>query len=86
MKKIVQYFSPEYLKQCQTMSTLNIVKFLEDFRKLHANRESLIPTKSRLISIKIPTDLLDIFRKKSELHGVRYQTQIKQLMREWILK
>jgi predicted DNA binding CopG/RHH family protein len=41
--------------------------------------------KTRLISLKVPEDLLDAFRTKAELHGVRYQTQIKKLMRRWLL-
>jgi len=33
----------------------------------------------------VPQDLLQAFRQKAELAGVPYQTQIKRLMREWVL-
>ena len=85
MKKAVQYFSPEYLEQCREMSPLEIAEFLENYRELHAlNAEN--SSKSRLISIKIPENLLSAFRTEAKLHGVPYQTQIKKLMREWLLK
>ncbi len=40
--------------------------------------------KSKLISIKIPEDLLSEFKSKAQLNGIAYQTQIKKLMRGWI--
>jgi predicted DNA binding CopG/RHH family protein len=33
----------------------------------------------------VPEDLLQAFRQRAELAGVPYQTQIKQLMRQWVL-
>lgn len=78
----VQKFSKEYLDSCAKMSPAEILAFLESFRQLNApeNRES----PSRLISIKIPEDLLRAFRLKAEASGVRYQTQIKKLMEAWL--
>ena len=78
----VQYFSDDYLKQCRAMTPEQIVIFLDDFRRIHARSEPR--SKSRLISIKIPQDLLRAFRRKAELNGSRYQTQIKVLMRDWL--
>lgn len=75
----VQYFSPEYLAQCRKMTPEQIVSFLEDFRALSA----AAPTKSRLISLKVPEPLLAAFRMKAKLSGVPYQTQIKRLMTDW---
>jgi predicted DNA binding CopG/RHH family protein len=66
------------------MSTKDIVEFLENFRELQSAVQSQARAKSRLISIKIPEDLLEAFRKKSALEGVPYQTQIKKLMKEWL--
>ena len=77
----LQYFSDEYLKNCQKLTPMQIVKFLDDFRVLHGRA----PEKSKLISIKIPENLLSIFRKKAELDGTRYQSKIKELMKEWSL-
>lgn len=42
------------------------------------------PTK--LISLKVPEDLLIEFKKKAQKKGHRYQTLIKQLMFEWLQK
>jgi predicted DNA binding CopG/RHH family protein len=53
---------------------------LESFRKL----QSAKPAKSKLISLKVPEDLLEAFKYKAKANGFRYQTQIKQLMRDWL--
>lgn len=82
MKKAVQYFSDEYLLQCREMSTESIVEFVEGFRELHAQNQKR--TRTKLISIKIPEDLLAVFRTRAKLEGVPYQTQIQRLMREWV--
>ena len=77
--KTIQYFTDDYLKQCQSMSLQQKLEFLENFRML---QEKNIP--SKLISIKIPENLLMAFKSKSLAHGQRYQTQIKKLMSEWL--
>lgn len=83
--KALQTFSDEYLEQCKKMKPAQILEFLENFRLLHsANREA--SDKSVLISIKVPQSLLSAFKNLSELHGLKYQTQIKALMKEWIAK
>lgn len=78
--KVVQKFSDDYLQRCREMSKDDIAKFLEDFRRLHGARKS----GSRLISIKVPEDLLEAFKAKARLEGTPYQTQIKELMRNWL--
>lgn len=80
--KALQMFTDDYLENCKKMSSHEILKFLDDFRKLHGNPKSKLP--SKLISIKIPPELLSVFKKKSELLGIPYQTQIKKIMQEWI--
>ena len=77
----VQKFSDEYLDRCREMSSVEIVRFLEDFRRIHGKQRS----KSRLISIKIPEDLLTAFKAKATLEDTRYQTQIKRLMKAWLM-
>ena len=77
----VQYFSDEYLEQCKKMSPDQIVQFLEDFRTLQSAQPTV---KTRLISIKVPEDLLRAFRACCELKDVKYQTQIKKLMSAWL--
>jgi len=32
----VQLFSDEYLERCRKLSTMDIVRFLDDFRRIHA--------------------------------------------------
>lgn len=77
--KAVQYFSDEYLEQCKSFSSEAILDYLESFRLLQQRDD-----KSRLISIKVPESLLAAFRTKAALHQVKYQTQIKNLMAEWV--
>jgi hypothetical protein len=78
----VQLFTDEYLEQCRGMTADQVIRFLEDFRNLHAGR----PTGSKLISLKVPEDLLQAFRQRAKLAGVPYQVQIKRLMRKWVLE
>ena len=79
--KGLQKFSPEYLEQSKRMSSDAIVRFLEDFRRLHGPR-----SKSRLISMKVPEPLLADFKLRCHVEGARYQTQIKALMLAWLEK
>lgn len=76
----VQTFSDEYLARCRELSAMDIVRFLEDFRRIHGRVES----RSRLISLKVPEPLLAAFKIESRLRGVPYQSQIKNLMRRWL--
>ena len=78
--KTVQYFSDDYLEQCKSFTTEAVLEYLENFRRLQAADD-----KSRLISIKVPESLLASFRAKAELHQVKYQTMIKQLMTQWVI-
>jgi predicted DNA binding CopG/RHH family protein len=78
--KAVQRFSDAYLERCREMSSDEIARFLDDFRRIHGNTR----TKSRLISMKVPEDLLAAFKAKARLCGVPYQTRIKSLMIEWL--
>ena len=76
----VQFFSDEYLDRCRSMRPEGILEFLETFRLLQERQRPA----SRLISLKVPEDLLRAFRVKCELEGVRYQTRIKRLMSDWL--
>jgi uncharacterized protein (DUF4415 family) len=79
--KSKQLFTDEYLNECKKMSSTQIAQFLEDFRLSQAP----VSSKSKLISIKVPEDLLEAFREKCKEDGVKYQSKIKDLMRDWIL-
>ncbi len=78
----VQRFSDEYLATCRDMTTKQIIRFVEDFRRLHGGSHA----PSRLISLKVPEDLLEAFKTKARLERRPYQTQIKALMRAWVLR
>jgi uncharacterized protein (DUF4415 family) len=78
--KTVQYFTDEYLRESRKLTPDQVLRFLDDFRRMHAVHED--PT--RLISLKVPESLLNAFRARCDLEGRRYQTQIKALMREWL--
>ena len=85
MKKTLQYFTKEYLDQCRKLTLKQRLEFLENYRKLAFAAQNS-KRRSKLISLKIEPDLLELFRRKAELHEVPYQTQIKKLMREWAIK
>lgn len=72
--------SDDYLERCRAMSHDDIVRFLDDFRSVHASARS----KSRLISMKVSEDLLAAFKAKARLCNIAYQTQIKKLMIAWL--
>lgn len=78
--KVIQKFSDEYLQRFSAMSPNDIAQFLEDFRCLHGKQKA----PSKLISIKIPADLLQVFKTKYTLNSIPYQTQIKSLMSKWV--
>jgi hypothetical protein len=78
----IQYFSDEYLERCRGITPDQVILFLDDFRRLHGGS----PSQSKLISIKIPEDLLAAFKHKARLADTRYQTQIKKLMKDWVLE
>ncbi len=78
--KAVQYFSDEYLERCRDMTADQVLRFLDDFRRLHGSG----PVKSKLISIKVPEDLLNAFKARARMANTPYQTQIKKLMKAWL--
>jgi hypothetical protein len=82
MTRPVQYFTDEYLVNCKKMSPASIARFLEDFRLMAAERSKTNPQK--LISIKMPQELLRAFRGRCEVEGCKYQTKIKELMIAWL--
>lgn len=76
--RAVQYFSDESLERSRALTTDQIIAFVENFRILHSQVET--SGKSKLISIKVPENLLIAFRIQAELRGKKYQTMIKELM------
>ncbi len=56
----------------------------EDLAKLKVKRVRLGRHLLPIISLKVPEDLLTMFKDKAARSGVAYQTQIKRLMAEWL--
>ena len=77
----VQYITDDYLAQCQSATPKQILEFLESYRLMQAGED-----KTKLISMKITESMLLAFRQKCELNGMKYQTQIKALMEQWLSK
>ena len=77
--KALQLFSNKYLEQSRKATSEQILEYLENFRLMNSSQVT-----SKLISIKVPQPLLDSFRRRSEFEGVRYQSQIKVLMKDWL--
>lgn len=78
----IQKFSDEYLQQTRHATPEQILAFLEQYRLMQAATHR--PAKSKLISIKIPVELLEAFCARCELEGIKYQTKIKQLTWNWL--
>ncbi len=67
------------------MSTREIFDFLGNFQRLvEKNNSNFVKDKSILISLKVPENLLHDFRNRCERSGLKYQSQIKILMAEWL--
>lgn len=73
----VQYFTDEYLLRTKNLSKDEIADFLESFRALGEAKV----VRRRLISLRVPEDVLAAFKAKAKFEGVRYQTRLVELMR-----
>ena len=82
MKKALQFFDKQYLEHCRTMSGDEIAEYLDQFRRLQA----IGPVKKRLISLRISEPVLESMKLKARAHGIAYQTQIQQLIEDWVKK
>ncbi|MCM0605043.1 MAG: hypothetical protein KA715_03060 [Xanthomonadaceae bacterium] len=80
--KPIQYFTSQYLKNCESIEKEKIVEYLDQFQQLIGAKKS----KSKAISLRIPENLLHSFKTKSDANGIPYQTQIIQLMKNWVSK
>ena len=80
-EKALQMFSDDYLEYAKKLSPRQIIDFLEDFRHIAAAGQ---PQKSKLISMKVPENLLNAFKTHARLLGKPYQSLIKDLMRQYL--
>lgn len=83
MKKKALQQHPKQPRSGDSPSPTQIAEFLEAFRMVTAASTN---SKSRLISLKVPEDLLRAFQVCAQKDGFKYQTKIKELMREYVLK
>lgn len=74
----------DFIKQCAKLKSHEIIKILEDYRNLKDKPVETEKDESILISIKVPKSLLGEFKKVCSSQGLKYQTQIKNIMREWL--
>lgn len=75
-------FTSERLERDRGLSPEAIATYLDDFGKLAAGDEG--PRK--LISLRVPERLLASFQAEAKRGGLAYQTQIVDLMRQWLVK
>jgi predicted DNA binding CopG/RHH family protein len=80
MKRPIQMFSKDYLDQIKKITPSQAAEFVENYQRMIHSVED----KRKSISIRIPVNLLDNFKLKAKSKGTAYQTQIVNLMREWI--
>lgn len=79
--KGIQYISKDYIQNTKGMKPEQVIRYLEDFRKLHYGLKT---APSKLISMRVPQELLDTFKRKAEFENIGYQAKIKELMRAWV--
>ncbi len=81
-KRPIQFFTKEYLDQAKKLTPTQIAEFVTQYQAVVASQEG----KTKPISLRIPEELLKIFKTKSKLEGKKYQSQIVELMRQWVRK
>jgi predicted DNA binding CopG/RHH family protein len=80
--KAVQYFSEDYLRHCLKMTIEERLQYLEDFRNLFYEVQSNeTKSETKLISIKMPLNLLNALKQKAEMEGIPYQTLMKEILK-----
>jgi predicted DNA binding CopG/RHH family protein len=78
--KALQISSKGQIERDQKLDPVDVLNFLEDFQRVIAGDEG----RRKLISLRVPDRLLEQFQKKAKNHRISYQTQIVELMRQWI--
>lgn len=62
------------------MSSSQILKFLENYRKLHIDPGPLVQ-----INMRVSKNILAAFKARAKREGISYQKKIKELMSDWLL-
>jgi predicted DNA binding CopG/RHH family protein len=63
----------------EPLSAAQVVEFLEDFRAMAHGRDD----KTEMISLRVPKNILAVFKAKAKGEGRKYQTVIVEQMRKW---
>ena len=86
-------FYKEAARAYKVRNPYDVATFLDNCRRMQsaalntslaAGKRTNAKPPSKLISLKVPVDLLAAFKAKAKLEDLRYQTQIKQLMTDWL--
>ena len=64
------------------MTADQVLQFLDDFGALVHG----VDKKTKLISVRVPENILNTFKVKAKKNGFKYQSIIVKLMREWASK
>lgn len=75
MKKIRQFHKAE-----NRLTPEQAIAFLEDFQQVVHGKD--LPTK--LISLRVPENILNAFKVIAKSQDKKYQSVIVQLMRQWV--
>lgn len=73
-----------YVKQCLKLKSHEVIKILDDYRRLGDIPAPTQKDETILISLKIPESLLKEFKSACASKNLKYQSQIKVLMKEWL--
>lgn len=80
MSRPVQFFSDDYLDLCKTMKVDDIIKSIDNFQKMLIDPGELVQ-----INIRVPKNILNLFKAKAKRSNIPYQQKIKELMKNWLL-
>lgn len=78
--KALQLFTDERLASDARLSKDEIARFLDEFQAVANGDEG--PRK--LISVRVPEKILNLFKERAKRDGWRYQTLLIDLMRKWV--
>jgi len=79
-RKTLQKSSKNRIKADKKMTPKEVLEFLDEFQQVVQGQEG----KRKLISLRVPENLLEQFRFKSKKNRIPYQSQIVELMRNWL--
>lgn len=79
-KKGTQYMPREKIAEARTMTPEMILSFIDDYQHMVHG----VDRKRKLISLRVPENILEQFKFKARKKNLSYQKQIVELMRAWV--